>query len=167
MLSRERMVICVLALLVGVLGCHAGTRSVSSAPSVVCSSWPATGFVPVPPPDSEPAEMYNAANLTTDSVHWSGQFVRDVVVVRFRPSATQAERQRAVENIHGIVVGGTVDERGDGLYLVRLCPDPTNERLFNAIGALRRMPQVLWAMPDWVLRGTGAVRLRSAARIPA
>ncbi|HET7584782.1 MAG TPA: hypothetical protein VFK13_07740 [Gemmatimonadaceae bacterium] len=109
--------------------------------------------VPLVPPDSEPASLYDFDNLTADSLHWSGLFVRDIVALHFLITASQSDRQSAVEAVNGIVVGGANFGNGDGLYLVSLPADPTNETLFDAIGRLRALPQVTWAMPDWVIIG--------------
>jgi len=101
--------------------------------------------------------MYAPGNWTTDSARWGSRFTRDVVMLSFRQTATQGERQAAVDAVHGTVVGGKplAGNPGLGIYLLLLPHDPTNDRLFAAIDALRKMPKVQWAMPNAIWIGTG------------
>jgi hypothetical protein len=113
--------------------------------------------VPVVAPDSEPGYLYADSSRTRDD-RWPGApFVRDVVLLRFTQHATQQERQAAVEEIHGTVIGGYPFPRPpqEGMYLIRLPRDPTNDRLFAAIAALKQLPQVDFAIPNQIFVGTG------------
>lgn len=120
-------------------------------------SAPAAAVVRLEPPDSEPQWMYVPSNWATDSARWGGRFTRDIVMLLFRQTATQSERQAAVEAVHGTVVGGKrlAESPGLGIYLLLLPHDPTNDRLFAAIDALRKLPNVRWAMPYSMMIGTG------------
>lgn len=69
--------------------------------------------------------------------------VYDVVDVTFRPSATQAERQAAIELV-GTLESGS---RMTGTYYVRIPGDTSLVALRNALGVLRALPQVEWVFP--------------------
>ena len=120
-----------------------------------------TGGAPVPltPPDSVPATLFDSVNLTTDATRWGSVFMRDIVMLRFAATATEAQRQAAVDGVAGTVVGGHRFSTGDGLYLIHVPDDTTNNRLFVAIDALRANPIVRWAMPNSVTIG-GTTSLR-------
>jgi hypothetical protein len=125
-------------------GTDSGQRAESRRPSV-----------PPVPPDSEPGYLYADSSLTRDA-RWPGApFMRDVVLMRFAQRASQQERQAAVEAVHGTVIGGYPFPLPpkEGMYLIRLPRDTTNDRLFAAITVLKALPQVDWAAPNQVFIG--------------
>lgn len=106
--------------------------------------------VPAAAPDSVPPSLYDPANRVTDSPRMAGTFLRDVVVVEFRPDATREERQAAVDRVGGRVVGGfRIAGEAEGLYFVRLAP-PTEATLWAALDVLRALPQVAAAEVELV-----------------
>ncbi len=116
-----------------------------------------SSVVPLVPPDSEPQSLYDDSSRTHDA-RWPGPpFMRDIVLLRFTQHATPRERQAAVEAVHGTVIGGYPFPRPphEGMYLIRLPRDPTNDRLFSAIATLKKLPQVDLAMPNQIFIGTG------------
>ncbi|HET7630866.1 MAG TPA: S8 family serine peptidase [Gemmatimonadaceae bacterium] len=111
------------------------------------------GAVPATAPDSEPQRLYDPANRTSDP-RWPGApFMRGIILMRFQTGAGQAERQAAVDSVQGEVVGGLPFGPGEGMYLVQLPPDPTNDRMFAAMRTLNAMPQVSWAVPNQIYVG--------------
>jgi len=71
--------------------------------------------------------------------------VRGIVTVLFKPEATQAERQRAVDMIHGKVVGGYHAEPIEEYY-VRI-KGTTLEDILQACSIISRAPGVDSAFP--------------------
>jgi hypothetical protein len=99
--------------------------------------------VPAVSPDSEPAW------LTADSsVSQSGYWKR-VVLVLFRASASQAQRQAAIDRIGGSVVGGIRGVGPDGFYIVYVPQAETSVALGEAIARLKGLPQVELASLAW------------------
>ena len=140
--------------------------------------------VPAVPPDSTPAWFQNDSSYLNNGL---GALKR-VVVVRFDPTATQAERQAAVDSVGGTVIGGTKLVTNDGFYLVYVNSATTEDALFSVIATLERQPKVHmaatevrkrrfslrpndgpgWQKSDWVLTravggGTNAPMERIAA----
>ncbi|HET7233958.1 MAG TPA: S8 family serine peptidase [Longimicrobium sp.] len=70
--------------------------------------------------------------------------VYDVVDVSFRASATQEERQAAIEAVGGTLEAGS---RMTGRYYVRIIGDTALVALRRTVAALRSFPQVRWAYP--------------------
>lgn len=93
--------------------------------------------VPMAPPDSTP----NWFRDDSSYANHSGGFLRGVVVLRFQPSASQAQRQAAVDAVAGVIVGGTPVYGGEGFYYVRIADDGSGAQLNQAIQALRGLPQ--------------------------
>jgi hypothetical protein len=137
-------------LIVSIIGC---TSLKSASPVSTTAGRPTLQTVPAIPPDTVSSSLYEKRNLTEDS-RYAGFLMRDIVLVRFAASATRAERQTAVDAVEGIVVGGRrFDKDGDGLYLVKLPSDTSNNRLFAAVATLRRLATIRWAMPNNVYSG--------------
>src|SRR5215217_3800323 len=88
--------------------------------------------VPASPPSDAPRELWNRENQMQDSTFTSGSFLRDIAAIRFKPGASQRERQAAVDLVGGTVVGGIPWGNGDGYYLVRVPGDGTARPLFEA-----------------------------------
>jgi hypothetical protein len=110
-------------------------------------------LVPAVPPDSVPADYGDTARWVSGGSHVSGKILSDIVVLEFRRYTPQADRQAAVDLVHGIVVGGRRRGDGDGIYLVRVPTDGRIEPLFQAIATLRALSQVAIAMPEMILIG--------------
>jgi hypothetical protein len=104
----------------------------------------ASNPVPVEPPDSTPSWVYSPENMTSTSPYMTGEFPKNVLWVGFSPSATQAEKQRAIDAVDGEVVGGM---RRSGFYIVRITDDGTTRQLFDAVRTLNSIPQVRFAGP--------------------
>jgi hypothetical protein len=78
---------------------------------------------------------------------WSTPFPRNIVVVMFQEPAARDEKQRAVDAIQGVVVGGARLGKG-GYYYIRVQDDGTSAPLFRAIRKLKSFPQVQFATPE-------------------
>jgi hypothetical protein len=108
--------------------------------------------VPAVAPASVPASVNDTANIVTD-VRSPLPFSRDVVVVRFKTGASQAARSAAIQRVSGIVIGGLRGEASDGGYIIRLPPDPTNDRVFDALSVLEADTAVSSVSVYWFLIG--------------
>lgn len=94
--------------------------------------------VPAMAPDTVPAWVYDDSSYTRSG---SG-FLRRTLTVLFKATATQAERQAAVDRISGVVVGGRALPPEDGPYLVKVPWDPTEQQLDSLATVLEGLPQV-------------------------
>jgi len=75
-----------------------------------------------------------------------GIAVKNTILVLFTATATQAQRQVAVNSVHGIVVGGDrFLPNLDGYYLIRIANDSSGSRMSKAIAKLQSLPQVDFA----------------------
>lgn len=149
-----------LTLLAGARTAHALQASQSGSPSTT-TAWQ---VVPALPPDSTPAsvtaEIKDRRNLLLDP-RGIEAFNRCVLRIAFVPTASQGEREAAINDIHGVVVGGyrIPDSKGDGFYEVRIEDDGTVLPLKQALERLSGLPQVT---------GAGAIYLTvDTAGIPA
>src|SRR5206468_2988728 len=106
---------------------------------------------PATAPDSVPAWLHNEANVVRNSERSPFPFVKDVVVVLFAPSATQRQRQAAIDAVHGRVIGGVRLNGTDGSYFVALPPDSTHARVFQAVAELKKIHSIVAAMPDYLI----------------
>lgn len=97
---------------------------------------------PAGPPDSVPAGLYSPSSVVEDPDLPGSRYVRDVVVILFRATSTQAERQTAVASISGTVIGGHRLFGVDGYYLVRVHGDTSIRSAKSAVAKLRTLPQV-------------------------
>lgn len=86
--------------------------------------------VPLIPPDSLPAGLYDSVNLLVDTIVTRGPIVRNVIALDFLPTASAAQRQALVDSIGGTVIGGIRTSASEGVYLVRL-PMPTTLAAFH------------------------------------
>jgi subtilisin family serine protease len=106
--------------------------------------------VPAQAPESDPG-AYPESRLIRGSPTLSGTFVRDVLIVLFTPEATQQQRQSAIDQVQGTVIGGTRLTDTDGFYIVKI-PDTGSEApLFDALEALEALPHVVRAQPEMIL----------------
>jgi hypothetical protein len=99
-------------------------------------------------PEGEPAGMYDDTNLIADVAGLGpGKVVKNIIDMVFVATATQAERQAAVDSINGVAVGGVqVAHNGDGFYLIRI-PADSATAIGAALQKLRALPQVQLAVP--------------------
>ncbi len=111
-------------------------------------AWAQQRGVPPSAPDTVPADLFADSNLISNTVHMSGTFVRNVVNVLFAQTATQTQRQTAVDQVRGQVIGGEPLSSGDGFYLVRIQDDGTDGPLWKAIATLEALPYVEMAGPE-------------------
>lgn len=89
------------------------------------------------------ATLYSFPKTVLSHPRMSGPYPRAVVTVGFQPVATLDERRSAIEGIRGRIIGGM------GLdYVVVIDDDGTGDRLWAAVDALCRLPQVHHAGPD-------------------
>lgn len=71
----------------------------------------------------------------------TGPAQRGIVVVRFEEGATQAERQEAVDQVDGEVVGGLASDTREGFYYLAVPDDPDGEIVCAAAETLDAMPR--------------------------
>jgi len=100
--------------------------------------------VPPAAPDTVPAWVYARENLASDTGA-SYDYYADVIIVGFKSTATQADRQAAIDAVNGVVVGGQPMPPGEGIYYVRLEAGRRLEPLVNAVIKLWPLPQVATA----------------------
>lgn len=108
-------------------------------------------LVPPAAPIHTPPGFYEEDNVRYGWGCLPGNMLRGIVVVRFRESASRAERQAAIDLIDGEVVGGRGPVLGgEGFYYVRVEDDPKERALCDALMRLNVLPQVDVAMPYMV-----------------
>lgn len=125
------------------------TVTAVSTSILISTDFPAEQNVSSVPPTTVPAWVHADSNISapTDSVHVT--FVKRVLMVRFQPTATLADRQLAVAYVNGVVVGGRVDGGGaDGLYYVRVPDNGSGGPLLHSSMILSKLPQVQMAVPE-------------------
>lgn len=103
------------------------------------------------PPSSVPPSVYDESNVIHDTPRMAGRFLRNTLVLLFKPGASAAARDSAVNAVHGSVVGGILLTADDGVYMVKIPDDGTDGPLFRAIDVLSALPQVLHAGPELLL----------------
>lgn len=81
--------------------------------------------------------LFHPHNLVIVHERTSGPYPSDLVILRFRPDATAADRSRAVAAVRGSVVGG------NGVYYyLRVQATCTDRPVWCAIDLLEPLPQV-------------------------
>jgi hypothetical protein len=113
---------------------------------------PAADLEEVPPeaPDSFWGPAFDSANIALDENYF---YMRNIVLVEFKPYASHAQRAKAIRWIGGTVVGGYRDLGEDGIYMVLITDDGTSAPLRKAIAELKRFPWVVHAAYEEVLAG--------------
>jgi hypothetical protein len=101
---------------------------------------PPTSIVPAEAPDTVPAWVYADSNIVSGSPYVSAPFLRDIIVVTFRPSAPQAERQAAIDLVGGVVVGGTRAPGAEGLLRQSSDSGPRQDPARNREAPQRAFP---------------------------
>jgi hypothetical protein len=118
--------------------------------------------VPARAPDSISSILWDSltapANLMTGPPGLPGTWVRNVMMIMFKRSATHTERQAVVELIHGEVVGRNPSFGDAWEYIVRIpnavaVGDSVSGPVLRAIRALRRHPSLVAAYPIRLDRG--------------
>ena len=96
----------------------------------------------------KPPGTFADTNLILDAANFGpAKVVKNMVDLMFVRTATQAQRQAAIDSVLGVVVGGLkITSNGDGFYLVRL-PTSTGAGLAAALIKLRSLTQVRVAEP--------------------
>ena len=125
--------------------------------------------VPAQAPDSISSALWDSltspSNLITDAPHLHGTWARNVMIISFKATATQAERQAAIALIHGEVVGGRAMPLGEPQYIIRIPyaqpGDSVAGPVLRAFKTLLDHPAVVAAYPLGmtnfnVLHGRGA-----------
>jgi hypothetical protein len=102
--------------------------------------------VPAKAPTKHPDALFDSLGTVMSPTGHGSPWVRSIVGVAFKASASQKDRQAAVESIGGVVVGGYRLEADDGEYFVRIRGAEFAD-LVAALDALRRLPQVDFAAP--------------------
>lgn len=103
------------------------------------------------PPSSVPSSVYDETNVIHDTPRMAGRFLRNTLVLLFKPGTSAADRDSAVSAVQGSVVGGNLLTADDGTYMVQIPDDGTDGPLFLAISTLSGMPQVMHAGPVLLL----------------
>ena len=112
--------------------------------------------VPAQAPDSVPSLVWDtlvaAGNVMINPLHLRGTWIRNVVEVTFRPTATLAQRQAAIDLVNGEVVGGIPLGGAEKYYIVRipyaLAPgDSVSGPVLRAGATLRALPFIESAWP--------------------
>jgi subtilisin family serine protease len=111
------------------------------------------GEVPPFAPDTIPSWVRDDSSLVTDPRAPIYRFSRNVVLVTFRPGTTQQQRAAAVGSVAGTVIGGKRLNGVDGLYLIQLPADATNDRVFDALRVLKTDAAVSTADLYWFMSG--------------
>jgi hypothetical protein len=93
------------------------------------------------PPDTLPAD------LRADSAFLHGRALSHVLVLVFRPAATQNQRQLAVDRSGGTVMGGSRLGGNYGYYYIWIPDAATEAQLRTVADTLRQLPQVEGAAP--------------------
>jgi len=110
---------------------------------LISTDFPAEQTVTLVPPDTIPAWVHADSNLAASTASASGNFTKRIVKVRFRSTASLADRQLAIAYANGIVVGGKRSADGiGGYYLVQVADDGTGSAILSAAKRLTSLPQV-------------------------
>ncbi len=105
----------------------------------------AASTVPPQAPDTLPAWVYSDTNVVSNSTAIPAPFLKNIVIVEFFPSATQADREAAVALVGGIAVGGYRPSQGEGDYYIQIADTAAGQGLIDAVDQLQQLPQVLLA----------------------
>ena len=108
--------------------------------------------IPLNPPDSIPTALFATLGTVSGPPLLDSAYRKDIVIVSFHPTATQAQRQAAIDSICGWIVGGRRNREGPGgHYFVRITGG-TTAALLSALKVLHRQSQVqgasFWMMYD-------------------
>jgi hypothetical protein len=94
-------------------------------------------------PTDSVRKLFSAANASVNGPRLPGFYPRNVLLLLFSSGSTPEERQVALDQVQGSVIGGAGQ-----FYVVQVPSDGTNARLWSAIDQLSALPQVVHAGPD-------------------
>jgi hypothetical protein len=118
----------------------AGAQRPALLPRPACAG---SRLVPPLAPDTIAESVLDSLGTVTAMSRPGTRYVRNLLAARFDSTATQAQRQAAVDRVCGIVVGGDHSDGGvDGFYLVRLRGAESVAALDAAADEMRHMPGV-------------------------
>jgi len=103
--------------------------------------------VPATPPDTMATWIGVDSNLVRNRPGFPASFSRNVVLIQFSASATQADKQSAVDAIDGDVIGAESVPGTGGLYAVRVPSSLLGDGVFAAMTALPVSAVVLAVVP--------------------
>ena len=98
--------------------------------------------VPALPPTSQPAWVLSDSNYAPPATGLPLGFARNVIHIIFKVGTSQAQRQQAVDQVGGVVVGGIPLTGGDGYYDVAIPDSGQGVQLQAAVTSLRSLSQV-------------------------
>ncbi|MEP6621862.1 MAG: hypothetical protein ABJE47_21240 [bacterium] len=137
-----------IAAAVVLLACHQAPQPQGGAvrPTATTDEFNATTFIPSVAPESITTAMWIAITQPDNIIpRGPGGVIRDVITVHFETSATAANRQYAMAQVRGSVVGGTGAGVGEHVYYVRI---PYHLAAGDsALGPVLRATVVLRALP--------------------
>jgi hypothetical protein len=99
----------------------------------------------VPPlaPDTVAERVLDSLGTVTSPARPGMRYIRNLLAARFDSTASPSQRQAAIDQVCGVVVGGDhSDGETDGYYLVRLPNAESVSALDAAADAMRHMPGV-------------------------
>lgn len=98
---------------------------------------------PAVPADSIPSATFSQLHAPSNMPVIDGKkyFPQDALTVMFHETATQAEKQAAIDLVGGEVIGGARVHAG-GEYFIRIVGDGTLATIMNAISTPQALPQV-------------------------
>lgn len=133
---------CAMALVLAGQACaHAAQSATTSA--LIASQQRTLG----PPPDW----IFQRANWATAPGLISLPFLRGIVMVEFRPSASLAERRAAVDSVNGIILGQQASNSGEPLLFIRIPDLPTDGSLLEVVDRLQRNSAISLAEVDMIV----------------
>jgi hypothetical protein len=98
------------------------------------------------PPNNVPVGLYDDTNIVVNNAYLGRNAIKNTILVLFKATATQAQRQAAVDSVKGVVVGGhPLFPNADGTYLVRVANDASGSVMAAAITKLQSLSQVDFA----------------------
>ena len=100
------------------------------------------------PPDSVPSWIYADTNLVDGRGVIAGKVAKNILIVAFDSSMTNAARQAVLSRVHGSIVGGVrmQPELGGGFYYVRV-DAPTPSAVLALQDTLTPIPGVALVIP--------------------
>ena len=98
--------------------------------------------VPAEAPDTVPSWVYAPTNRDSNTTEFPGVFLKNIVIVQFKPSASSTERQTAVDSVQGTVVGGMRFGSLEGHYYVRVTDSAGGTVLRDAVETLQGLSYV-------------------------
>jgi hypothetical protein len=121
---------------------------------LISTDFPAEQTVTFAPPTSIPDWERSDTDVAAPSTAITGDYTKRIVKVRFRASASLADRQLAIAYVNGVVVGGKRYPNGTaGFYLVQVPDDGSGKGILTAAKRLTSLAQVESAVFEVTLDG--------------